>query len=51
MKSALRILAGCYLGFSLSFFGNVHFFNWQYYAIIVPFFLVWVMSEEEDDEE
>lgn len=29
-----------YLGFALSVFADLHIFNWEFYAIIVPFVLL-----------
>lgn len=31
-----RYLAGCYLGFSITYFGNINPFQWQFYAILIP---------------
>jgi hypothetical protein len=34
------MLAPMYLGFAVSYFANVHFYDWQFYAIAVPFFII-----------
>jgi hypothetical protein len=49
MKKTLRVIAGFYLGGSLSVFTGVNCFNWRFYAIVVPFLLLWIISEEDDD--
>jgi hypothetical protein len=49
MKKTLRVIAGFYLGFALSFFADINCFNWRFYAIVVPFLLLWIISEEDDD--
>jgi 1,4-dihydroxy-2-naphthoate octaprenyltransferase len=43
-KSFIQALAPFYLGGSLSFFGDVHYYQWQFYAIIVPFFLLVMLT-------
>ena len=40
MKMFKDILAPMYLGFAISQFADLHWFNWQFYAIIVPFFIL-----------
>ena len=41
MKDLLKeSLAPFYLGGALSGFGNIDFFQWQFYAIIIPFFIL-----------
>lgn len=40
MKFLREILAPLYLGGSLSLFANVHWYQWQLYAIVVPFFIL-----------
>lgn len=48
MKS--RTLAFLYLGIALYRFGEISFLQWQYYAIIVPFILLLVISEDEEEQ-
>jgi hypothetical protein len=40
MKRFKDILAPMYLGFAVSVFANIHFYNWQFWAILVPFFVI-----------
>jgi hypothetical protein len=40
MNLIKEILAPMYLGFAVSVFANIHWFDWQFYAIIVPFFII-----------
>jgi hypothetical protein len=39
-KFLIDSLAPFYLGGALSAIGNVHYYQWQFWAIIVPFFLL-----------
>lgn len=48
-KLLIESLAPFYLGGALSFFGNVHWLNWQFYAIIVPFFLLVKITKFNND--
>lgn len=43
-----RTLAFLYLGIALYAFGGISAFQWQYYAIIVPFILLLTISEDEE---
>ncbi len=43
----IRILYGVYLGFALSFFGNIHFDQWEFYAILVPVAILVEFSAKE----
>jgi len=40
MKLLKEMLAPMYLGFAVSAFANIHWFNWQFWAILVPFFIL-----------
>ena len=40
MKLLKEMAAPMYLGFALSAFANIHWFNWQFWAILVPFFIL-----------
>jgi len=37
-----------YLGFALSVFADVHFYNWRFYAIVVPTIILIVWSQKGD---
>lgn len=39
-KFLIEGLSPAYLGFSLSLFGDIQCYQWEFYAIIVPFFLL-----------
>ena len=40
MKIFKDILAPMWLGFSIAFFGHITFMQWQFYAIIIPFYIL-----------
>lgn len=40
MKKLVELLAPLWLGFSLAHFGNISFLQWQFYAIVIPFFIL-----------
>jgi hypothetical protein len=40
MKKIIKLLAPLYLGFALSAFAKLSYSDWEFYAIIVPFFLL-----------
>ena len=40
MKKLVELLAPLWLGFSLALFGNISFLQWQFYAIVIPFFIL-----------
>lgn len=50
MKFLKELLAPIYLGFALSAFGNLHWYDWRFYAIIVPFFIIAKATEFNKDE-
>lgn len=50
MKILKNILAPAYLGFALSYFANVSWDNWKFYAIIVPFFILAKISNFNKEE-
>jgi hypothetical protein len=39
-RRLLNLIAPFYLGFALAQFANIDFLNWKFYAIIVPFFIL-----------
>lgn len=45
------ILAPAYLGFALCYFANLYFYNWQFYAIIVPFFIIAMITKFNQKED
>ena len=51
MKFLKEYLAPLYLGFAISAFADLHWFNWQFWAIIVPFFLLAKITDFNKDEE
>ena len=51
MKRIKEILAPMYLGFAVSAFANIHWFNWQFWAIIVPFFIIAKVTKWNQNEE
>jgi hypothetical protein len=52
MKRLVELLAPAYLGFALSAFANVSWYQWQFYAIIVPFYILVKLTDfnKEDNE-
>ena len=40
MKLLKELLAPMYLGFALGAFANLQWSDWQFYAIIVPFWIL-----------
>jgi uncharacterized membrane protein YoaK (UPF0700 family) len=47
MNKVFKVLAPFYLGASLSIFANVNCFQWQFWAIVVPFLLLLKAGEDE----
>lgn len=54
LKHILGLLIGGFVGFILSIGDIAHFYEWQFYAIIVPFILVLfiygAIKEKEADD-
>lgn len=48
-KRLIAAIAPFYLGGALSAFGNVHYFQWQFWAIVVPFFLLVKITKFNQD--
>jgi hypothetical protein len=48
-KLLIESLAPLYLGGALSAFGNVHYYQWQFWATIVPFFLLIKLTKFNQD--
>lgn len=48
MKKKLRIIGGMYLGFALAHFANINFMNWRFYVILIPFFILWLIGEDDE---
>ncbi len=40
MNTIIKLLAPAYLGYSLHTFANISLEDWEFYAIIIPFFLI-----------
>jgi hypothetical protein len=51
MKILKEYLAPLYLGFAISIFANLHWYNWQFYAISVPFFILAKITNFNKDED
>ena len=49
IKKLIPCLYAVYLGMALSLFANTHFYNWQFYAILVPVTVLvnWSRLEEQ----
>lgn len=50
MRFRKEILAPVYLGFALSAFANISWYQWQFYAIMVPFFIIVKLTGFNKDE-
>jgi 1,4-dihydroxy-2-naphthoate octaprenyltransferase len=48
-KHLIDAIAPFYLGGALSLFGHVHWFQWQFWAILVPFFLLVKITKFNQD--
>jgi len=46
MKKHLGFLGAFYLGFSLSYFANIHLWNWEFWVIILPVNFLFVADKE-----
>ena len=44
-------LAPMYLGFAISYFGNIKWNQWEFYAIIIPFYIIAKASGFNKNEE
>jgi hypothetical protein len=51
MKRLVELLAPAYLGFALSAFTNVSWQQWEFYAIIIPFYILVKATDFNKDEE
>lgn len=51
MKRLVELLAPAYLGFALSAFANISFYQWEFYAIIIPFYILVKATDFNKDEE
>lgn len=51
MKILKDFLAPAYLGLALGMFAGLHWNQWQFYAIIVPFFVLAKITGFNKDEE
>lgn len=46
MKKCLGNIGAMWLGFSISVFSDLHFWNWQFYAIVVPTMVLFGLDKE-----
>lgn len=51
MKFLKELLAPMYLGFALGAFANLNWDQWQFYAIIVPFYIIARVTKFNNDNE
>ena len=51
MKILKDFLAPAYLGFALGMFAGLQWYDWQFWAIIVPFFVLAKITGFNQDEE
>jgi len=51
MNNIYRHLGPLWLGFSLAAFGKISFMTWQFYAIVIPFFILLRITKFNKDEE
>lgn len=45
MDSILEFLGAFWLGGSLSYFGKIDYTNWRFYVIVIPFFVLYYLSD------
>jgi hypothetical protein len=50
MKRLAGLLAPAYLGFALSAFANESWYQWQFYAIIIPFYILVIATDFNKSE-
>ena len=50
MKLLKELLAPMYLGFALGAFANLQWSDWQFYVIIVPFWILVTVTKFNKDE-
>jgi hypothetical protein len=48
-KHLIESLAPLYLGGALGAIGNIHWYQWQFYAILVPFYLLAKLTRFNQD--
>jgi hypothetical protein len=51
MNNVYRHIGPLWLGFSLACFGGISFMTWQFYAIVVPFFILVRITKFNQNEE
>lgn len=51
MKFLKEILAPMYLGFALGAFAKMYWYQWEFYAIIVPFYIIARVTKFNNDDE
>lgn len=50
-KSLIRLAYGAYLGGSLALFANLHWYEWKFYAIVIPTILLAEMKVYHNNED
>lgn len=50
MKRLVGLLAPAYLGFALSAFANISWYQWEFYAIIVPFYVLVKLTDFNNND-
>jgi len=48
MKKYIGHIASSYLGFSLNFFCGLTVFDWQFWAIVVPVIIMFIIDKFEN---
>jgi hypothetical protein len=50
-KSFIKLAYGAFLGGSLALFANVHWYDWKFYAIVIPTILLAEMKVYHTNED
>jgi hypothetical protein len=51
MKRLAGLLAPAYLGFALNAFADMKWYQWEFYAIIVPFYILVKLTDFNKEED
>lgn len=51
MKRLVELLAPAYLGFALAAFAHITWYQWEFYAIIIPFYILVKATDFNKDED
>lgn len=46
MKKYLGNIGAMWLGFAMSVFSDLHFWNWELYAIVIPTIVLFVLDKD-----